>query len=76
MDMQMPEMDGVECTRRLREEGFTIRVVALTADALIDAQSRCLQAGMNDYVTKPIVRDDLERALRRAFRSLPKAPAK
>ena len=75
MDMQMPEMDGVECTKRLRSEGSTIRVVALTADAAIDAQGRCLEAGMNDYITKPIVRDDLERALRRAFRSLPKTPA-
>jgi len=72
MDMQMPEMDGIECTRRLREEGNNIRVIALTADALIDAQGRCLQAGMNDYVTKPIARDKLERALRRANRALPK----
>jgi CheY-like chemotaxis protein len=75
MDMQMPEMDGVECTRRLRAEGSTIRVIALTADALSDAQGRCLEAGMNDYITKPIVRANLERALRRAHRSLPKAGA-
>jgi signal transduction histidine kinase/ActR/RegA family two-component response regulator len=72
MDMQMPEMDGIECTRQLREEGNNIRVIALTADALIDAQGRCLQAGMNDYVTKPIARDKLERALRRAHRALPR----
>jgi CheY-like chemotaxis protein len=72
MDMQMPEMDGIECTRKLREEGNNIRIIALTADALIDAQGRCLQAGMNDYVTKPIARDKLERALRRAHRALPK----
>jgi CheY-like chemotaxis protein len=76
MDMQMPEMDGIECTRRLRAEGNNIRVIALTADALIDAQGRCLQAGMNDYVTKPIARDKLERALRRAHRALPKNVAK
>ena len=42
MDMQMPEMDGIECTRHLRAEGNNIRVIALTADALIDAQGRCL----------------------------------
>jgi CheY-like chemotaxis protein len=72
MDMQMPEMDGIECTRRLRAAGNNIRVIALTADALIDAQSRCLAAGMNDYVTKPIARDKLERALRRANRALPR----
>jgi signal transduction histidine kinase/FixJ family two-component response regulator len=72
MDMQMPEMDGIECTRRLRAEGNNIRVIALTADALIDAQGRCLQAGMNDYLTKPIARDKLERALRRSHRALPK----
>jgi len=76
MDMQMPEMDGIECTRHLRAEGNNIRVIALTADALIDAQGRCLQAGMNDYVTKPIARDKLERALRRAHRALPKNAAK
>jgi CheY-like chemotaxis protein len=76
MDMQMPEMDGIECTRHLRAEGNSIRVIALTADALIDAQGRCLQAGMNDYVTKPIARDKLERALRRAHRALPKNVAK
>jgi PAS domain S-box-containing protein len=75
MDMQMPEMDGVECTRRLRAEGSNIRVIALTADALSDAQGRCLEAGMNDYVTKPIVRANLERALRRAHRSLSKGAA-
>ena len=72
MDMQMPEMDGIECTRRLRAAGNNIRVIALTADALIDAQGRCLAAGMNDYVTKPIARDKLERALRRANRALPR----
>ena len=72
MDMQMPEMDGIECTRQLRAGGNNIRVIALTADALIDAQGRCLAAGMNDYVTKPIARDKLERALRRASRALPR----
>jgi signal transduction histidine kinase/DNA-binding response OmpR family regulator len=76
MDMQMPEMDGIECTRQLRAEGSNIRVIALTADALIDAQGRCLQAGMNDYVTKPIARDKLERALRRSHRALPKSAPK
>jgi PAS domain S-box-containing protein len=76
MDMQMPEMDGVECTRRLRAEGSTIRVIALTADALSDAQERCLEAGMNDYITKPIVRDSLERALRRAWRAINKTTAR
>jgi len=73
MDMQMPEMDGLECTRRLRAEKSNIHVIALTADALSDAQGRCLEAGMNDYITKPIVRENLERALRRAHRAIAKA---
>jgi signal transduction histidine kinase/ActR/RegA family two-component response regulator len=75
MDMQMPEMDGIECARRLRAEKSTVHVIALTADALSDAQGRCLEAGMNDYITKPIVRENLERALRRAYRAVAKAAA-
>lgn len=68
----MPEMDGYQATRRIREleksRGFPCRtrpvyVVALTANALEGDRQKCLDAGMNDYISKPVRLDELERAL-------------
>ncbi|MCG5242054.1 ATP-binding protein [Azospirillum doebereinerae] len=62
MDMQMPRMDGVQATTAIRgmEGGRrAVPIVALTANALPDQLQRCLDAGMNDHVTKPIERDTL-----------------
>ncbi|MBX3744243.1 MAG: PAS domain S-box protein [Verrucomicrobiae bacterium] len=67
MDMQMPGMDGLEATRRIREQfpPSTLPVVALTANALRSDVDACLDAGMNDYVAKPIERSTLFATLAR-----------
>jgi CheY-like chemotaxis protein len=68
MDMQMPEMDGLETTRRIRAEVSATRqphIIALTANALQGDREACLQAGMDDYLSKPIEVDALVLALRR-----------
>jgi CheY-like chemotaxis protein len=59
MDIQMPEMDGLEATRRLRSSGWDRPIVALTAHVLEGDRQVCLQSGCNDYLGKPIGRDRL-----------------
>jgi PAS domain S-box-containing protein len=54
MDLQMPVMDGYAATRYIRQElQLSVPIVAMTATALVDEQVRCLEVGMNDYMTKP-----------------------
>ncbi|MBL8473576.1 MAG: CHASE domain-containing protein [Rhodocyclaceae bacterium] len=67
MDVQMPQMDGLETTRKLRAELALARlpVIALTAGALVAERQRCFDAGMNDFISKPLDPNRLIRVLRR-----------
>ncbi|MBN2716904.1 MAG: response regulator [Deltaproteobacteria bacterium] len=63
MDMQMPGLSGLEVTRKIRETGDKVPIVALTASAMKGDMELCLYHGMNDYITKPIKRDVLQKVL-------------
>jgi signal transduction histidine kinase/ActR/RegA family two-component response regulator len=68
MDCHMPEMDGLEATaaiRRLGTEWSDVPIIAVTANALPEERLRCIGAGMNDYLSKPVAKDDLIKMLRR-----------
>jgi CheY-like chemotaxis protein len=79
MDVQMPEMDGLEATAaiRLREKatGKHIPIIAMTAHAMVGDRERCMQAGMDGYITKPIRVDQLFAVIADLVPSLDSAPA-
>ena len=70
MDIQMPEMDGLEATRRIRNPksavlNHNIPIIAMTADAMQGDREKCLEAGMNGYVSKPVIQRELLAELKR-----------
>ncbi len=72
MDLQMPVMDGIEATHVIRDPASNVRdhdipIVALTANAMVGDRERCLEAGMNDYLSKPIQRKALIAVLERVL---------
>ena len=75
MDVQMPQMDGLEATRKIREieidSGRSTPIIAVTAHAMKGDRERCLDAGMDDYVSKPIRIPELYRALGTAHEGSP-----
>jgi CheY-like chemotaxis protein len=71
MDCQMPDMDGFEATRRIRESGARGRevpIIALTASAMDEDRERCVLAGMSEFLCKPVVPAELESMLKRVRR--------
>ncbi|MBC7348593.1 MAG: response regulator [Candidatus Aminicenantes bacterium] len=80
MDVQMPEMDGFEATRLIRQKerasGVHLPIVAMTAHAMKGDREKCLEAGMDDYVAKPLYPEQLYRAIERAIgrRKVPEKP--
>lgn len=72
MDIQMPEMDGYSAVQAIRNElHSTIPVIAMTAHAMAGEREKCLQMGMNEYISKPIVEDELYRMIQVYIGKLP-----
>ena len=76
MDIQMPEMDGYTATNILRNEmGLNIPIIAMTAHAMTGEKEKCMQMGMNDYVSKPIKETVLYNMIGRHAQNIPEAEA-
>ncbi len=72
MDINMPEMDGLEATRKLRTEGHTVPIIAVTARSSSDEEQECLGAGMNDFLAKPVNAALLEKSVHKALGGVPR----
>ncbi|MFC1749015.1 response regulator [Pseudomonadota bacterium] len=79
MDIQMPEMDGFAATRSIRRdeaEGVHIPIIAATAHAMASDKERCINSGMDDYLTKPINLEELQQTIERVYRKFSTANTK
>ena len=74
MDCQMPVMDGFEATRQIRKTHPDLPIIAMTANAMQGDKEKCLAAGMNHFISKPVDPIHLEKALHRFFSSDPSDP--
>ncbi|KAF0239603.1 MAG: putative two-component hybrid sensor and regulator [bacterium] len=73
MDIEMPEMDGLEATRRIRagavgDKNRTIPIVAMTAHVITEFRARCVDIGMNGFVSKPVDIEELNTNIKKAFK--------
>ena len=71
MDIQMPNMNGYEATKALREKGLKTPIVALTANAMKGDDKKCIEAGCDDYMSKPIDRGRLIEVMSKYLQTSP-----
>ncbi|MCP4312896.1 MAG: response regulator, partial [Bacteroidetes bacterium] len=81
MDCQMPDMDGYEATGVIRDEGSSVRdhgisIIAMTANAMKGDREKCLEAGMDDYISKPINRQEFTKVIKQYLYNREVHPAK
>jgi CheY-like chemotaxis protein len=72
MDLHMPQLDGIGATRLIRQEASddSPYIIAMTADMTQGVKEECLDAGMNDYISKPVTFKELDLAVKRALKSM------
>ena len=63
MDVQMPRVSGLQAVEELRRRGDRIPILALTAHAMVEEREKCLAAGFDEFLTKPVTREELARTV-------------
>ena len=69
MDIRMPEMDGYEATRQIRGFNKSVIIIAQTAYGLLGAREKAIEAGCNDYIAKPINKNELHAVMQKYLRN-------